>query len=33
MRPAVVVPADEFFENAAKMRFVPDQHPVKTLAT
>jgi hypothetical protein len=32
MHPAVVVPADEFLEKAAKVRFVPDQYPIKTLA-
>ena len=33
MNAAVVVPGDEFFANAAKMAFIPDQHPIKTLPT
>jgi hypothetical protein len=33
MNAAVVVPIHEFFENAAQMTFIPDQHPIKTLPT
>ena len=33
MNAAVVVPIHEFFENAAKMTFIPDQHWIKTLPT
>lgn len=31
MHAAVVVPADEFGEDAAQLSFIPNQHPVKTL--
>ena len=33
IHPAVIVPIDEFFEYAAKVAFIPDQHPIKTLPT